>query len=226
MVQRQSSDQNRKVVDLKPKEAIRPHIKVSIEDINWLRSQPPHIQQLWLDCAAADQFGCQQRELKTNLSKNFLPKAKSALEAQGLFKFERTYTTSKAGRAMATGWKVENLHGYYNKKYWEFSSHDSATSPSKRDVISLKEGCHLPLKGTSSPSKRDVISLKEGEETPETLAKREFENSQPRLNYMPTTHQLPTKVVGGVVIPSRIVGAALRGRSYNAGRNAGGRERG
>lgn len=37
--------------------SIRPHCKVSIEDINWVRQQPPSVQQLWLDSVAAEQFG-------------------------------------------------------------------------------------------------------------------------------------------------------------------------
>ena len=199
MVQRQSSDQDKKVIDLKSKEAVRPHIKVSIEDINWLRSQPPHVQQMWLDCAAADQFGSQQRQIETNLGRNFLAKAKLALEAQGLFKFERIYTTSKAGRAKATGWKVENLHGYYNKKYWEASSCNSATLHSFSAHIALEKGDDSTLLVHTLHSSSAHIALKECKETATTLSMTEFENSQPLLNYCSTTHQLPTKVVGGVV---------------------------
>ncbi|MBE8992662.1 hypothetical protein [Nostoc sp. LEGE 12450] len=36
--------------------SIRPHCKVSIEDINWVRQQPPSVQQLWLDSVAAEQL--------------------------------------------------------------------------------------------------------------------------------------------------------------------------
>ena len=186
MVQRQSSDQ-----DKKSKEAVRPHIKVSIEDINWLRSQPPHVQQMWLDCAAADQFGSQQRQIETNLSRKFLTKAKLALETQGLFKFERIYTTSKAGRAKAIGWKVENLHGYYNKKYWEASSHNSATLSSFSPHIALKKEDNSPLLAQCEDSFSPHIGLKRRKETPTIFTTTEFKNSQPLFNHCSTTHQLP-----------------------------------
>lgn len=188
-----------KILELKPKELVIPHLKVSLEDLNWVRSQPPCVQQLWLDCAAAEQFGSQQRKLETGLSKNSFPKAKAALEKQGLFKFERIYTTSRKGRAVATGWKIENLHGYYNKKYWESPSENEATSPSKRDESAQKEGDIILVNGMNQHKKEDVLSQKMGEETAETLTRTTFENSQPMVNHCSTTHQLPPKGVGGVV---------------------------
>ena len=180
-----------KVIDLKPKEAVRPHVKVSLEDINWVRSQPPCVQQLWLDCAAAEQFGSQQRALKTSLSKNAFFKAKSALEARGLFEFERIYSLSKAGRGIVVGWKVENLHGYYRKNYWELLSHEMTTE----SHFVTAESHFVTAESHFVTAESHFV----GEETAKTLTTTKLENSQPSPNQVSTTHQPPTKVVGGVV---------------------------
>ena len=193
MVQRPTQQTSGKVVDLKPKpkEAVRPHIKVSIEDINWLRLQPPCIQQLWLDCAAVEQFGCQQRELKSSLSSKSFRLAKAALQEQGLFHFEATTEVSPSGRSRIISWKVENLHGYYLKRFWEVLPASGEVLPPERE--------NLPASGEVLPPERENLP----DVAAEIPTMTEVENFQPRLNYMPTTHQLPTKVVGGVVIPSQ-----------------------
>lgn len=90
---------------------VRHHIKISIEDLNWARSQKSCVQQLWLDCCAVEQFGNQQRELQTHLSDKSFRSAKSALEQKGLFKFEPICKVTQSGRSAIISWKVENLHG-------------------------------------------------------------------------------------------------------------------
>ena len=50
-------------------------------------SQLPCVQQLWLDCVAAEQFGKQERKILTNLSDKSFRAAKLALEDKGLFRF-------------------------------------------------------------------------------------------------------------------------------------------
>jgi hypothetical protein len=68
---------------------------------------------------AVEQFGLQVRQIETNLSKNPFRFARIALQEQGLFRFEPITQLTKSGRSRITSWKVENLHGYYFKEYWE-----------------------------------------------------------------------------------------------------------
>jgi 5-methylcytosine-specific restriction endonuclease McrA len=103
----------------KNKKPIRHHVKASIEDINWVRSQLPCVQQLWLDCVSAEQFGKQMHKLETHLSDKSFRIAKAVLEKQGLFRFEQITELTSSGRAKVTGWKVENLHGYYYQREQE-----------------------------------------------------------------------------------------------------------
>ncbi len=195
MVQRPLSRQPdaEKVVDLKLKEAVRPHVKMSLEDINWIRAQPPCVQQLWLDCVAVEQFGGQQRILESSLCDRFFRRAKTALEERKLFRFEPITQLSPAGRLKITGWKVENLHGYYNKQYWEFS-------PSSEQNVRMrgtKCSPHPNKMFLSSEQNVPLIRTKCSDVEPKTLAGSAVENSQLRLNHSPTTPQPPTKVVGG-----------------------------
>jgi len=101
------------------KPQVKPHCKASIEDIDWIRSQSPCVQQLWLDCIAAEQFGGAEHTLETNLSNNAFKKAKKALEEKGLFSFIDVFERKDSTRAKLSGHRVKNLHGYYNKAYWE-----------------------------------------------------------------------------------------------------------
>jgi len=101
------------------KPQVKPHCKASIEDIDWIRSQSPCVQQLWLDCIAAKQFGGAEHTLETNLSNNAFKKAKKALEEKGLFSFIDIFERKDSTRAKLSGHRVKNLHGYYNKAYWE-----------------------------------------------------------------------------------------------------------
>lgn len=173
---------------------VRHHIKVSIEDLNWVRSQKSCVQQLWLDCCAAEQFGKQLRKLEANLSDKSFRIARSTLEQQGLFKFEPVCKVTQSGRSAIIGWKVENLHGYYIKAYWE-------DLPDKRE--------DLPTEKEDLPNEREKISL-ESEEIlfkaeilpdvePEYTNSKGFETFQLSPNYSSTPYQQPTKVVGRVV---------------------------
>jgi hypothetical protein len=181
-----------KVVDLKSKEAVRPHVKTSLEDLDWVRSQLPCVQQLWLDCLAVEQFGYQQRELKTCLSKNPFHKAKILLEEQGLFRFYAVTELTCSGRTKIIGWKVENLHGYYNKKYWEVENYVAHKVTAESQKVTAES-----QKVTAESQKVTAESQKVGDETAETLTVQGSDFSQPRLNHPPTTPQPPTKVVGG-----------------------------
>jgi len=194
-----------KVIDLKPKEAVRPHVKVSLEDINWVRSQPPCVQQLWLDCMAVEQFGNQQRELKTSLSSKSFRLARIALQKQKLFDFEPITKLSQSGRTSISSWKVQNLHGYYIKKYWELEVLGGETLPPERENLPASgetlppERENLPASGETLPPERENLP----EEKLKTLDIQGVDFSQPSANHVLTTHQPPTKVVGAVVsIPS------------------------
>ena len=208
-----------KVIDLKPKEAVRPHVKVSLEDINWVKSQPPCVQQLWLDCVAVEQFGRQVRQIETNLSKNPFRFARIALQEQGLFRFEPITQLTKSGRSRITSWKVENLHGYYFKEYWENpDTSNQNLTPESQKVTSgghnLTPESQKVISGghNLTPESQKVISgghnltpesQKVGDVKLETPSQQESASIQPRPNQGSTTHQPPTKVVGGVVsIPS------------------------
>ena len=113
---KQRSERNQQ--DSKDK-SIKLHCKISIEDINWVRQQPPCVQQLWLDSVAAEQFGGTAHKLETNLTYKSFQKAGVALSAQGLFQFEEVFGRLPSGRPGLIGHRVRNLHGYYNRFYWE-----------------------------------------------------------------------------------------------------------
>jgi len=194
-----------KVIDLKPKEAVRPHVKVSLEDINWVRSQPPCVQQLWLDCVAVEQFGLQVRQIETNLSKNPFRFARIALQEQGLFRFEPITQLTKSGRSRITSWKVENLHGYYFKEYWENpdTSNQNLTPESQKVISGGQNLTPESQKVISGGQNLTPESQKVGDVELEMRSQQEPVETQPRPNHVPTTHQPPTKVVGEVVsIPS------------------------
>ncbi len=114
--------------------SIRPHCKVSIEDINWVRQQPPSVQQLWLDSVAAEQFGGAAHKLDTNLTYKSLQKAGAALTAQGLFQFEEVFGRLPSGRPGLISYRVRNLHGYYNRFYWESSTSEETNSCDEKAV--------------------------------------------------------------------------------------------
>lgn len=180
-----------KIVDIKSKgkdkEQIRPHVKASLDDINWVRSQSPCVQQLWLDCVAVEQFGGQERELKTSLSRNAFSKAKRALQDKGLFDFEEIYERANSGRACLVGWKVENLHGYYKKKYWELDAQEMTveSQPVNPDGQPVTAECH-----EKTPDGQTVCKVEA-----ETTDITEFQKPQPRLNKLSTPPQPTTKVV-------------------------------
>lgn len=176
-----------KVVDLKTKEAVLPHGKMSLEDINWLRSQPESVKQLYLDCLAVEQFGKQLRKLETNLSKRFFRSAKAVIEKQGLFHFEPITELSPAGRLRITGWKVENLHGYYYKSYWEVSPVEQ--DGSSEHIVTIKRTNCNHQENILSPSREHIVTT--------SSLKPLLHKGKKILNQCSTTPQLPTKVVEG-----------------------------
>ncbi len=198
MVQRHP-DEGKKVVALKsrePKEAVRPHFKASIEDAQWAALQSAPVQQLWIECQIAEHFGANDwREVKTTLEASTFRKAKAVLQKRGLFDFKAISGTSGKGRMTVAGWLVHNKHGYYNKHYWEVTLLPTEQPCDTQSDVALQGATLLPTERRCSV---------QSEVKAETLASKEVENFQPRVNYVSTTHQLPTKVVGGVVsIPSK-----------------------
>lgn len=160
---------------------VKPHCKVSIEDINWVRKQPPCVQQLWLDCIAAEQFGGAPHDLETEVCYNSLQRAKTALAERGLFEFEPKFQKPVGGRSRVVGFRVKNLHGYYNKHYWE--------SPSAVNFQNLNTEAqeNEPEVHSVNPEFQEM-KLNE----PQTPTQQEVENT----NNVLTTSQQPTKVVG------------------------------
>lgn len=181
-----------KVVDIRTKEPVQPHVKSPLEDINWIRSQLPCVKELWLDCVAVEQFGRQTRRLETKLSRKSFQRAKAVLEEQGLFRFEPMFELSPSGRSKVTGWKVENLHGYYVKSYWEVSTLGQNDQPGEHNDHLTGQN-DQPSGNFYTGSSRKPIPCKD----------LNFPN------HVSTTPQLPTKVVGGGVRSSDQ--AALRG---------------
>ncbi|WP_196525869.1 hypothetical protein [Nostoc commune] len=131
-VQGQAASRLRKLADAD--KSIRPHCKVSIEDINWVRQQSPSVQQLWLDSVAAEQFGGSAHKLDTSLTYKSLQKAGAALTVQGLFQFEEVFGRLPSGRPGLISYRVRNLHGYYNRFYWESSTSGETNSCDEKAV--------------------------------------------------------------------------------------------
>ncbi|MBE8971375.1 hypothetical protein IQ277_35860, partial [Nostocales cyanobacterium LEGE 12452] len=179
---------------------IRPHCKVSIEDINWVRQQSPSVQQLWFDSVAAEQFGGSAHKLDTNLTYKSFQKAGAALTAQGLFQFEELFGRLPSGRPGLIGYRVRNLHGYYNRFYWESSTSEETNSCDKK-AIHAGEKVNAPERNKNHPKveqiQSDLESFQKNGQKSEDL--QGFQNPNNVFNYPLTTYQQPTKVVGMVV---------------------------
>ncbi|MBN3910227.1 MAG: hypothetical protein HWQ35_27900 [Nostoc sp. NMS1] len=180
--------------------SIRPHCKVSIEDINWVRQQPPSVQQLWLDSIAAEQFGGSAHKLHTNLTYKSLQKAGAALSAQGLFQFEEVFGRLPSGRPGLISYRVRNLHGYYNRFYWE-SSTSEETNFCDEKAVHAGEKTNAPERNENHPKveqiQPDLESFQKNGQKSEDL--QGFQKPNNVSNYSLTTYQQPTKVVGMVV---------------------------
>jgi hypothetical protein len=180
--------------------SIRPHCKVSIEDINWVRQQPPSVQQLWLDSVAAEQFGGSAHKLDTNLTYKSLQKAGAALTAQGLFQFEEVFGRLPSGRPGLISYRVRNLHGYYNRFYWE-SSTSGETNSCDDKAVHAGEKVNQLGRNENHPKveeiQPDLESFQKNGQKSEEL--QGFQNPNNVFNNPLTTYQQPTKVVGMVV---------------------------
>ncbi|MHC5771863.1 MAG: hypothetical protein ACYTXI_41360 [Nostoc sp.] len=180
--------------------SIRPHCKVSIEDINWVRQQPPSVQQLWLDSVAAEQFGGSAHKLDTNLTYKSLQKAGAALTAQGLFQFEEVFGRLPSGRPGLISYRVRNLHGYYNRFYWESSTSEESNSCDEK-AVHAGEKTNVPGRNENHPKVEqihaDLESFQKNGRKSENL--QGFQNPNNVSNNRLTTYQQPTKVVGMVV---------------------------
>ena len=93
------------------------HRTISLEDLRWLKTQEPCVKELWIDCVIAEGFGDRFVDVETDLSEKSFRKAKKALESR-FFEFQANLELSAAGRGVITGWKVRNVHGTRNRKYW------------------------------------------------------------------------------------------------------------
>ncbi|MEH2039193.1 hypothetical protein [Nostoc sp.] len=193
---KQRSD--RKQTDVE--KSIRPHCKVSIEDINWVRQQSPSVQQLWLDSVAAEQFGGSAHKLDTNLTYKSLQKAGAALTAQGLFQFEEVFGRLPSGRPGLISYRVCNLHGYYNRFYWESSTSEETNSCDEKAVHAGEE-INQPGRNENHPKVEqihaDLESFQKNGQKSEDL--QGFQKPNNVFNNPLTTYQQPTKVVGMVV---------------------------
>ncbi len=180
--------------------SIRPHCKVSIEDINWVRQQPPSVQQLWLDSVAAEQFGGSAHKLDTNLTYKSLQKAGAALTAQGLFQFEEVFGRLPSGRPGLISYRVRNLHGYYNRFYWESSTSEETNSCDEK-AVHAGEKKNQPRRNEKHPKVEqihaDLESFQKNGQKSEDL--QGFQKPNNVSNNSLTTYQQPTKVVGMVV---------------------------
>ncbi|MFW9262016.1 hypothetical protein [Nostoc sp. CALU 546] len=193
---KQRSDRKEADVD----KSIRPHCKVSIEDINWVRQQPPSVQQLWLDSVAAEQFGGSAHKLDTNLTYKSLQKAGAALTAQGLFQFEEVFGRLPSGRPGLISYRVRNLHGYYNRFYWE-SSTSAETNSCDEKAVHAGDKVNQSRRNENHPGVEQIQSdlesfQKNGQKSEELQGLQKPNNVS---NYPLTTYQQPTKVVGMVV---------------------------
>lgn len=101
---------------------LRSHVRISIEDLNWLVEQEPCVKHLYLECAKSEQFGDHPRELSSTLSINSFKKAAKALQGKGLFEFEPIAGKLPSGKTGVIGYRVKNLHGSSNHSYWRINT--------------------------------------------------------------------------------------------------------
>ncbi|WP_242059366.1 MULTISPECIES: hypothetical protein [Nostoc] len=174
------------------KATTRPHCKVSIDDVNWIRQQAPCVQQLWLDCVAAEQFGGAAHKLDTNLSRNSFLKASAVINGAGLFEFEEVRSKTQSGRSGVTSYRVKNLHGYFNRYYWENFDNQSVTAESQAVIL---ENQQVMRQNHQMMSERQKLTFSEAKKP----TQQEFQNPNNVSNNPLTTYQQPTKVVGMVV---------------------------
>ncbi|WP_392476730.1 hypothetical protein [Nostoc sp. C110] len=174
------------------KATTRPHCKVSIDDVNWIRQQPPCVQQLWLDCVAAEQYGGAAHKLDTNLSRNSFLKASAVINGAGLFEFEEVRSKTQSGRSGVTSYRVKNLHGYFNRHYWENFDNQSVTAESQAVIPENQQV--MPQNHQMMPERQNLTFSEAKKPT-----QQEFQKPNNVSNYPLTTYQQPTKVVGMVV---------------------------
>ncbi len=179
---------------------IRPHCKISIEDVDWVLEQDPCVWQLYLECIRAEQYGGAAHELKTNLTYKSFQKASAILSAQGLFQFEELFGRLPSGRPGLIGYRVRNLHGYYNRFYWESSTSQEANSCDEKALLAGEKinqsevnQNHADVEQIQPPTE---MFQKNGQKSEELQG---FQNPNNVSNNLLTTYQQPTKVVGMVV---------------------------
>ncbi|MEH1789646.1 MAG: hypothetical protein V7L23_29850 [Nostoc sp.] len=196
---------------------IRPHCKISIEDINWVRQQSPCVQQLWLDSVAAEQFGGAAHQLDTNLTYKSFQKAGAALTAEGLFQFEEVFGRLPSRRPGLIGYRVRNLHGYYNRFYWESSTSQELLSCNEKPVHAGEKINHAEGNQNHPGVEQihaDLESFQKNGQKSEDL--QGFQNPNNVANYLLTTYQQPTKVVGMVVASDALARISYCGETAHA----------
>jgi hypothetical protein len=179
---------------------IRPHCKAPIEDIDWVLGQAPSVQQLYLECIRAEQYGGAAHELKTNLTYKSFQKASAILSAQGIFEFEELFGRLPSGRPGLIGYRVRNLHGYYNRFYWESSTSPESNSCDEKAVHAGEKINHAERNQNHPGVEQihaDLETFQKNGQKSEDL--QGFQNPNNVANNSLTTYQQPTKVVGRVV---------------------------
>ncbi|MBC1225412.1 hypothetical protein [Nostoc sp. UCD120] len=150
------------------------------------------MQQLWLDCVAAEQFGGAAHKLDTNLSRNSFLKASAVINGAGLFEFEEVRSKTQSGRSGVTSYRVKNLHGYFNRHYWENFDNQSVTVESQAVIPENQQV--MPQNHQMIPERQNLTFSEAKKHT-----QQEFQKPNNVSNYPLTTYQQPTKVVGMVV---------------------------
>ncbi len=150
------------------------------------------MQQLWLNSVAAEQFGGSAHKLDTNLTYKSLQKAGAALTAQGLFQFEEVFGRLPSGRPGLISYRVRNLHGYYNRFYWE-SSTSGETNSCDEKAVHAEEKVNQPGQNQNHPKVEqihaDLESFQKNGQKSEDL--QGFQKPNNVSNYLLTTYQQP-----------------------------------
>lgn len=89
--------------------------QLGVRDAIWLSQQPHHVQTLWFECVAVDQFGDSFKPIRSQLQKKSFQRAKKILVEAGYLEFD--CKMSPDDRRKIDTWLVRNLHGIYADRY-------------------------------------------------------------------------------------------------------------
>ncbi|MEH1770978.1 MAG: hypothetical protein V7L27_29705 [Nostoc sp.] len=141
---------------------------------------------------AAEQFGGAAHKLDTNLTYKSFQKAGAALAAQGLFQFEELFGRLPSGRPGLIGYRVRNLHGYYNRFYWESSTSEETNSCDEK-AVHAGEKTNVPGRNEKHPKVEQIhadleLFQKNGQKSEVCCG---FQKPNNVSNYPLTTYQQP-----------------------------------